>query len=535
MTAPRGLSALFALRSPPEPQAHQQLAESALANSNRNAGRNTYIWQDAAWTRAEAARAESMPRSSGGPFGDGRPALWGLPISVKDCFDLAGSPTSCGVRFYRDLNGNAARDSWLVEQLRAAGAVIVGKTHLHPLAYGITGENAEFGDCVQPRDSGALTGGSSSGAAASVQEGSAVAAIGTDTGGSVRAPAALCGLAGYRATIGRGNWRGGAHLAVNPSTRWAGSSATSKMRRCRFLAAPFWPRQPNVTGPRFTRFAFSTTNFFTIASPRSWPAFAASSASSRILDWKLDASRPAGGDAVEIFAPLQAVRGRAVHAGNFDRFEPDDSRPPQVGRRPHSGEVSALRQRHAYFARAWTNSSPRINSFLLPCAPVARLVAGADHSQTRSRSAALHGALQPRRRARVAIPCARGGMQLAAARGDDEPSSRWPRRSARKETNLRLSKGFSEKKSFELRRAGSLPKPRSYLSVRNGSGFTEPSRCFTSICTLPSAASSSCLQAADSPTPSSKSLSESSSARSPFSSCSTIVSSFLSDSSNDGM
>ncbi|MGB0081772.1 MAG: amidase, partial [Terracidiphilus sp.] len=160
-----------------------QLAEAALARSNGSVNRNTYLWQDAAWTRAEGARVEAMPRSSGGPFGDGRPALWGLPISVKDCFDLAGSPTTCGVHFYRDLNGIAARDSWLVEQLRAAGAVIIGKTHLHPLAYGITGENPEFGDCVQPRDPGALTGGSSSGAVATVQEGSAVAAIGTDTGG----------------------------------------------------------------------------------------------------------------------------------------------------------------------------------------------------------------------------------------------------------------------------------------------------------------------------------------------------------------
>jgi aspartyl-tRNA(Asn)/glutamyl-tRNA(Gln) amidotransferase subunit A len=81
-------------------------------------------------------------------------------------------------------------------RLRAAGAVIVGKTHLHQLAYGITGENKDFGDCVQPRNAEWLTGGSSSGAAASVQEGSAMAAIGTDTGGSVRVPAALCGLAG---------------------------------------------------------------------------------------------------------------------------------------------------------------------------------------------------------------------------------------------------------------------------------------------------------------------------------------------------
>src|SRR5580698_1667894 len=204
-----------------------QLAETALANSNRNAGHNTYIWQDPTWTRAEAARTEvarfeAMPDSIGGPFGDGRSALWGVPISVKDCFDLAGSPTSCGIHFYRDLNGIAARDSWLVEQLRAAGAVITGKTHLHPLAYGITGENPEYGDCTQPRDSGALTGGSSSGAAASVQEGSAVAAIGTDTGGSVRAPAALCGLAGYRASIDlahqRGLWRGGTHLAPSFDT-----------------------------------------------------------------------------------------------------------------------------------------------------------------------------------------------------------------------------------------------------------------------------------------------------------------------------
>ena len=122
------------------------LADQALAHSNQNPSRNTYLWQDAAWTRSEALRIEAIPHGNGGPFGDGRSALWGLPISVKDCFDLAGAPTSCGVRFYRDLNGIAARDSLLVEQLRASGAVIVGKTHLHPLAYGITGENPEFGD-----------------------------------------------------------------------------------------------------------------------------------------------------------------------------------------------------------------------------------------------------------------------------------------------------------------------------------------------------------------------------------------------------
>src|SRR6185437_3951031 len=132
-----------------------RLAETALANANRNPGRNTYLWRDPEWTLREAQRAEQMPRSEGGPFGDGRDTLWGLPISEKDCFDLAGAPTTCGVTFYRDRNGIAPRDSWIVERLRSLGAVITGKTHLHPLAYGITGENPEFGDCLQPSPLGA--------------------------------------------------------------------------------------------------------------------------------------------------------------------------------------------------------------------------------------------------------------------------------------------------------------------------------------------------------------------------------------------
>jgi Asp-tRNA(Asn)/Glu-tRNA(Gln) amidotransferase A subunit family amidase len=159
-----------------------RLAESALQNANGNPGRNTYLWQDPEWTLREAERAEQMPRGEGGAFGDGRDTLWGLPVAVKDCFDLAGAPTTCGTTFYRDRNGIAQQDSWIVQRLRSLGAVITGKTHLHALAYGITGENPEFGDCLQPGNPGALTGGSSSGACASVMEGSAVAAIGTDTG-----------------------------------------------------------------------------------------------------------------------------------------------------------------------------------------------------------------------------------------------------------------------------------------------------------------------------------------------------------------
>ena len=187
--------------------------DTALAHSNANANHNTYLVQNAAWSHAEAEHLS--PRTIAAQ------PLWGIPVSLKDCFDLEGFRTSCGSSFYNDEHGIAAHDSAVATRLRAAGAVLTGKTHLHQLAYGITGENHDFGDCLQPRDARLLCGGSSSGAAASVQERSALAAIGTDTGGSIRTPAALCGLSGFRSSITLNSealWRGGAHLAQSFDT-----------------------------------------------------------------------------------------------------------------------------------------------------------------------------------------------------------------------------------------------------------------------------------------------------------------------------
>jgi aspartyl-tRNA(Asn)/glutamyl-tRNA(Gln) amidotransferase subunit A len=395
-----------------------QLAEAALARSNGNASRNTYLWQNAAWTLAEAARVEAIPGSSGGPFGDGRDALWGLPISVKDCFDLAGSPTTCGARFYGELNGTATRDSWLVQQLRSAGAVIVGKTHLHPLAYGITGENPEYGDCVQPRDSGALTGGSSSGAVVSVQEGSAVAAIGTDTGGSVRAPAALAGLAGYRASIGRGDWRGGAHLAVSFDTMgWL----FRDLEDAPLLAAPFASGENVATAP-FTRFAYLGDKFLYDCEPEVTEGFRRVIGELQALGLDAEPIVPEWWkDSVDIFAPLQASEAALLHAGNFDRCEASIRERLKWGASLTPADVAMLRQRHADFRARMDELFAAHQLILLPSIPVARLAAGADHSQTRSRLLRYTSPFSLAGVPAVAIPCARGGMQLAAARGFDEP------------------------------------------------------------------------------------------------------------------
>src|ERR1700722_5045283 len=207
------MSPLTPLQTPLSARDPVALAEEAFARANSNAGRNVYLAMEQQRTLEEAkALSARFPK---------RPPLFGVPIAIKDCFDVAGYPTTCGSRFYAAQNGFASTDSAVVARLRQAGAVIMGKTHLHQLAYGITGENSEYGNCLQPRDAALLTGGSSSGSAASVQEGSAVAAIGTDTGGSIRVPAALCGLAGYRSTLGLGGaqtWDGGLHLAPSFDT-----------------------------------------------------------------------------------------------------------------------------------------------------------------------------------------------------------------------------------------------------------------------------------------------------------------------------
>ena len=127
--------------------------------------------------------------------------LAGIPLSVKDLFDVAGEVTTGGSKA-REGQAPASADSEIVRRLKAAGASIVGKTNMTELAFGGIGINPHYGTPLNPwdRKTGRIPGGSSSGAAVSVTDGMAAAAIGSDTGGSVRIPAALCGLAGFKPT-----------------------------------------------------------------------------------------------------------------------------------------------------------------------------------------------------------------------------------------------------------------------------------------------------------------------------------------------
>lgn len=177
-----------------------ELVDELLARIERLDPRlNAYILVRGEEVRSEARAAERAARTSGGP------PLLGVPVAVKDNIDVAGTPTTAG-----ELRGDrvAREDAEVVRRLRAAGAIILGKLNLHPLAFGATGLNDAFGPARNPWDLDRTPGGSSSGVGAAVSAGLAYAAVGTDSGGSVRMPSALCGLTGLRPTLGRVSMRG---------------------------------------------------------------------------------------------------------------------------------------------------------------------------------------------------------------------------------------------------------------------------------------------------------------------------------------
>lgn len=172
------------------------LTRECLANIERlNPTLNSFITVTADLALEQARRAEEEIN-----HGDYLGPLHGIPIALKDNIDTAGILTTAGSNQHRGRI--PTEDAEVVKQLKLAGAVIVGKTNMHEFAFGGSGVVSAFGPARNPLDPERITGGSSSGTAAAVAAGMCVAALGTDTAGSVRCPAALCGVVGHRPSQG---------------------------------------------------------------------------------------------------------------------------------------------------------------------------------------------------------------------------------------------------------------------------------------------------------------------------------------------
>jgi aspartyl-tRNA(Asn)/glutamyl-tRNA(Gln) amidotransferase subunit A len=147
----------------------------------------------------EEARARADALDAAGP--DPNKPLWGVPVAIKDLICVAGVPNTCGSRILE--NFTPFYDAHLVSRLVDAGAVVVGKANLDEFAMGSSNESSHFGPVRNPWDPERVPGGSSGGSAASVSARQCFAAVGTDTGGSIRLPASLCGCVGMKPTYGR--------------------------------------------------------------------------------------------------------------------------------------------------------------------------------------------------------------------------------------------------------------------------------------------------------------------------------------------
>jgi aspartyl-tRNA(Asn)/glutamyl-tRNA(Gln) amidotransferase subunit A len=183
------------------------LTESCLARIEAFEPRlNAFVTVTAELAREQARQAER--EIDGGSY---RGPLHGIPVAVKDLFATEGIRTTAGSRIL--ANWIPDEDATVVRKLRDAGAVLLGKLGLHEFAYGISSVNPHYGDVRNPWDTTKIPGGSSGGSAVAVVAGEAYAALGSDTGGSIRIPAALCGCVGLKPTFGRASLFGAVPLS----------------------------------------------------------------------------------------------------------------------------------------------------------------------------------------------------------------------------------------------------------------------------------------------------------------------------------
>lgn len=164
------------------------------------------LTEQTAMQAAHNAQAEIQQGHYRGP-------LHGIPIALKDLYETSGVRTTAGSKFFKE--NVPTQDAFVVEKLKEKGAILLGKLNMHEIALGVTNVNPHFGACHNPWDLERISGGSSGGSAAALAAGLCLGSLGSDTGGSIRIPASLCGIVGLKPTYGRVSLRGVIPLSWN--------------------------------------------------------------------------------------------------------------------------------------------------------------------------------------------------------------------------------------------------------------------------------------------------------------------------------
>jgi aspartyl-tRNA(Asn)/glutamyl-tRNA(Gln) amidotransferase subunit A len=341
-----------------------QRVEVALGRiEERNPIVNAYLQVE-----AERARAEARAIDEGGAA-DG--ALAGMPICVKDIVDVAGMPTTAGAA---EWVRHPEADATVVARLRAAGAIVVGKGNTNEFACGIDGRNPHKGDCRNPWDPTRLTGGSSSGPAAAVAAGMAEGGIGTDTSGSIRTPAALCGVVGIRPTRGLVPAEGVVPLAwsLDAVGPLAGDVATAALLLDVLAGRPPAAAPDGEVGG--LRLGLATAYLDRAEEPVADAVLAAAAGLREAGAEVVEATLPDPRRTIEIHRIVQTTEVAAAHAPWFERQR--DLYGPGVRARIEPGYTirasSYLRaQRHRrLYTRAFAAAMRGLDAVLLPTSTV---------------------------------------------------------------------------------------------------------------------------------------------------------------------
>ncbi len=397
----------------------EALAEACLANiAARNEELRAFITVTGDQARAAARLAD---RELAG--GLDRGPLHGIPIALKDLIDQAGVPTTAASHV-RPLTP-AVSDAIVTARLKAAGAVLVGKTNLHEFALGTTSEDSAFGAVRNPLDTTRSAGGSSGGSAAALVAGMALGAIGTDTGGSIRIPAAVCGLVGLKPGFGEVPVDGVVPLSttldhVGPIARTVADAAAIQGVLARMTLRALQP--PPMTKIRLGRL---TGYFEELLQPEVRSAYeaaldrlAAAGAAIRAVPL------PHAADAPAIYLHICLPEGAAYHAETLDRcperYVPNVRLRFEMGRYILAGDYLRALAARQVLERDVDVALADVDVLVLPTLPIVAPTLGLETVEVGDRDEALRPLMlrltQPfnlSRHPAVALPCASAGLPVS--------------------------------------------------------------------------------------------------------------------------